>query len=437
MFAPLGPDETPRNPPVPEDEWQPMPAPNGASPDFRHHELGPPSRIWQYTNAAGELEGYVCRFETKTPDGPDKEFRPRRYGTLTKDGKARTGWHWKGWGANRPLYGIGDLLARPDAPVLVVEGEKKVDAARRLFPDYVPVAPMNGTRSPHKTHWTPLAGRVVVIWPDNDPPGSVFATAAVKLNPKAASVAIVTIPENFPEGWDLADTPPDGVDHEDLVGMLDAARRSKSNADHEISDDDSPLPNGHDRTPKYVSFGPYKMTEHGLFSEKEIEVEVDAEPATNGEDVKAKKKTKIETKRTWLASAFEVLAKTRDSDGSDWGILLRWKDPDGRQHEWAMPRRSLRGRYDEIWGELLDRGMDIAAAPALRNLLAQYLSSVSTEVASTAFSVPRVGWYVANPGVFVLSDETYGSVAGNRVLWQTETRGSPHYGEEGSMDDWA
>ena len=230
MFAPLGPDETPRNPPVPDDDWQPMPAPHGASLDFRHHALGTPSRTWQYTNAAGELEGYVCRFETKTPDGPDKEFRPRRYGTLTKDGKARTGWHWKGWGDNRPLYGIGDLLARPDAPVLVVEGEKKVDAARRLFPDYVPVAPMNGARSPHKTHWTPLAGRVVVIWPDNDPPGSVFATAAVKLNPEAASVAIVTIPENFPEGWDLADTPPDGVDHEDLVGMLDAARRSKSNA---------------------------------------------------------------------------------------------------------------------------------------------------------------------------------------------------------------
>jgi hypothetical protein len=227
MFAPLRPSEMPRNPPAADEDWQPMPAPNGAKPDLRHPQLGDPSTAWRYINALGELEGYVCRFETETSDGPDKEFRPFRYGTLTKNGRTRTEWHWKGWGENRPLYGLCDLLARPDAPVLVVEGEKKVDAARRLFPDHVAVSPMNGARSPHKTDWTPLAQRAVVIWPDNDMPGLGFADAVSGLaaNASASSVAIIDVSQDWPEGWDLADELPNGVTHEVLAEMLTSAKQ--------------------------------------------------------------------------------------------------------------------------------------------------------------------------------------------------------------------
>lgn len=60
---------------------------------------------------------------------------------------------------------------------------------------------MNGAWSPHKTDWAPLAQRLVVVWPDHDAPGMVFAQEVVKLNPKAASVAGVAIPANFSEGW--------------------------------------------------------------------------------------------------------------------------------------------------------------------------------------------------------------------------------------------
>ena len=49
------------------------------------------------------------------------------------DGKQR--WQWKDLPrGRRPLYGLDFLAARPDAPVLVVEGELTADAARILFP---------------------------------------------------------------------------------------------------------------------------------------------------------------------------------------------------------------------------------------------------------------------------------------------------------------
>jgi hypothetical protein len=224
MFDPIEPSGTPQ---AAAEEWRPLPPPTEATPaDLRHPKLGEPSETWAYRNKAGLLEGYVSRFATVQPDGtPGKEFRPRRYGTLVKQGKARTGWHWRGWGENRPLYGLGELLARTDAVVIITEGERTADAAQRLFPEHVAVSPMNGAKSPHKTDWTPVAGRRLIIWPDNDAAGLGFARKCARLAAavRAASAAIVAMPKGWPDSWDLADKPPNGVGVGFLAGMLASA----------------------------------------------------------------------------------------------------------------------------------------------------------------------------------------------------------------------
>jgi hypothetical protein len=165
------------------------------------------------------LQGYQCRFDM--PEG--KEIRPLRYGLCY----GREGWHWKGWsgGAQAPLYRLPAVLADLAAPVLVVEGEKTADAADGLFPDRAVVSPMNGAQSPHKTDWSPLAGRDVTIWPDNDEPGLAFARKVAKLakNAGANVVRIVTVPDGAPEGWDLADpVPEDWLDETIPAALADA-----------------------------------------------------------------------------------------------------------------------------------------------------------------------------------------------------------------------
>ena len=81
----------------------------------------------------------------------------------------------------------------------------------------------------------------------------------------------------------------------------------------------------------------------------------------------------------WLSAPFEVLAHTRDAQGSAWGKLLRWRDLDNRIHQWAMPVKALGGGRDELWRELLDGGLQIASSIANRNKLAEYLSSVRVD----------------------------------------------------------
>ena len=167
-------------------------AAEAATPEFRHPRHGLPSQHWTYRDAQGCLLGFVVRFD---PLGRRKQFCPLSFGEL--DGKR--GWHWKALPTPRPIYGLDRLAARPDAPVIVTEGEKAADAAQRIFPDHVAVTSSGGARSAATGDWTPLAGRNVWVWPDRDSDGWGYARAVAKLATEAgaANVATVAIPDRF------------------------------------------------------------------------------------------------------------------------------------------------------------------------------------------------------------------------------------------------
>ena len=177
--------------------------------DYRHPELGKPSYVWPYYDAAGKLIGYVARFET----GDGKQFRP----LALKDSR----WRVQGLPAPRPLFNLPAILRRQDAPVLVCEGEKAAEAASKRFPHVVATTSMHGAKSPHKTDWSPLEAKSVTVWPDNDKAGATFARKAAKLaqDAGASSVRIVKFPAGLPEGWDLADDPPSRLDLDKLLAV--------------------------------------------------------------------------------------------------------------------------------------------------------------------------------------------------------------------------
>jgi hypothetical protein len=145
--------------PIPDDA---PPLPN------KHPSLGQPTARWTYGDAEGAALFHLWRFD---PPGVGKEFRPV---TLGRDAKGLR-WRWKAGPAPRPLYGLECLAARPDAPVIVCEGEKSADAARQIFPHCVVVTSTGGSQAALKADWMPLAGREVITWPDNDEPGSKYA----------------------------------------------------------------------------------------------------------------------------------------------------------------------------------------------------------------------------------------------------------------------
>ncbi|MCR4288453.1 MAG: DUF6371 domain-containing protein, partial [Deltaproteobacteria bacterium] len=119
--------------------------------------------VFEYRNGEGHLTGYVLRI-----DFDDKKITPALMWCKWGDTE---GWCHMTFPEPRPLYGLHKLALNPDAPVLVVEGEKTADAAHVLLPSYCVVTWAGGAQAVNKADWGPLARRSVLLWPDADTQG--------------------------------------------------------------------------------------------------------------------------------------------------------------------------------------------------------------------------------------------------------------------------
>ena len=163
--------------------------------------------IYQYKGSEGETLFYIARFK----DGNGKRLTPYSW-------SKEKGWINKSWPAPRPLYGLDRLATNPDKRVLIVEGEKCVDAMFTIDQSiYEVITWSNGTNSVNKADWSPTYGRKILIWPDADPPGIKAAyEIASTLAPHCPEIKILEVPDNK-DGWDVADAIAKGADWKKIL----------------------------------------------------------------------------------------------------------------------------------------------------------------------------------------------------------------------------
>lgn len=155
-----------------------------------------PVGLHAYRNADGLALFY--RIRLKNPETGEKWIRPiyhaGRAFRLGEPAAPVTG---------KPLYRLPELLA--DAgPVYVVEGEACADALAALG---IIATTSGSAASADAADWSPLRGRDVAIWRDNDKAGEGYARAVTaKLRGIAASVEWIDLaPLVLPEHGDCAD----------------------------------------------------------------------------------------------------------------------------------------------------------------------------------------------------------------------------------------
>ena len=175
-------------------------------------ETKPKAKIaatYDYRDEAGDLLFQVCRMDPKS-------FRQRR-----PDATAPGGWAWSVKNVRPVPYLLPGIVEAPaEAAVYVVEGEKDAEALARL--GLTATCNAGGAMK-----WRPelsqhLAGRHVVILPDNDLAGELHAgNVAASVFGVAASVRIVTLP-GLPAKGDVSDWLAAGGTVEALSALVDA-----------------------------------------------------------------------------------------------------------------------------------------------------------------------------------------------------------------------
>lgn len=186
-------------------------------------KLGDPDYSWCYPDAA------ECVFEVlrwQLPDG-EKAVCPIR----PVPG---------GWSTTRPEGQLPLLCGRDLAAVnevVIVEGEIKVDQARSL--GFAAACSAFGANSASRSDWSQLAGKSLVILPDNDDPGRKYADDVARivtaLSPPAR-VRIVQLPL-LSIGGDLVNWVNAGGTREELLELIDAATYWEPADDVDDSDD--------------------------------------------------------------------------------------------------------------------------------------------------------------------------------------------------------
>jgi putative DNA primase/helicase len=363
----------------------PVPADAPPPPD-RHPSKGEWSARWTYRDSAGRLLGYVVRIDA--PDG--KQVLPLT--CWTEAGRLK--WRWKGFATPRPLYGLDRLALKPDAPVLLVEGEKTADAAADHFPDFAVVTWPGGSKAVAMVDWSALAGREVVIFPDADAPGRKAGDDVARLVSAAGSesIAVVQVPAYLPEGWDLADAWPVGFGPTEAAAAIEEARFEGLAGGVE-------LPYG------------YVLDAEGLWFEV---------PGKKGEKIKVR-----------VSSAFEPMGEARDPDGGSWGIVIRFRDPDGRIKTEVVSRAALVSEGAGVKARLAGEGLMIVPGRGQYDRFTSCLAELRCTRRITL--VNATGW--APGDRFVLPSRVIGPPGAEQVLF-TGDAGALHYRAAGTLQGW-
>lgn len=187
------------------------------------------AKKYKYCDKEGNILFYVIRTQ-------DKKFFPM---SLTSEGDLV---------AKKPnfttLYGA-ELLSSDDRPVIVVEGEKAAEAARDIFKSSDVVSWVGGATNVAQGDWSLIAGRNIVLWPDNDQAGITAMRNLVKILDSSRISFIDTT--SLPPKYDLADPIdlnkikelyrdrehismnlfPDQVSYKELLGMITKKQEAK------------------------------------------------------------------------------------------------------------------------------------------------------------------------------------------------------------------
>ncbi|QBF81963.1 DUF927 domain-containing protein [Shewanella maritima] len=374
----------------------------------RHPKNGKPSQVWDYYSQDNVLLMRIMRFDSNKAGQRKKDYRPLAYGVY---GEQEPRWHWRQLPIGRPLYRLNRIKTHSTA--VICEGEKAADAATGLFPDSFVTCWAGGSKAISKTDFTPLKGKQVIFWPDNDQAGK---ESVAVLHKQLKNIGI----ENFR----VIDTQCFVQNAPSKNGELIAGGHWPDKADAYEA-----IELGW--TAQHIA----KATElNKLFTKAEVKQLAlqDGIPHGYRLDKNGIWYTDDKGNSKRLCAPLEFVARSRSGhgDGRNWGILLKFEDFDQQEKVWNIPMQAFAtdGGSEVIRG-LLERGLDISSHREAKRKILEYLQEYETE--QRVSLVYKMGWHNK---AFVFPESVAGT--NEQVMFYSESPTLCKLGETGSLDDW-
>lgn len=332
---------------------------------------------------------------------------------------------WAGGMPNglRPLFGLQELIeGGAERPVCVVEGEKAALAFRRLGGNVVTSA--GGANAAAKSDWSPLAGRRVVIWPDNDEAGLKYrdqvvgliravepATRIATIDPAKLMRSICEV-----QGWDYAEKAESmrGWDAADVMelGLEDAVLSELLSSAIDV-----PAETGQGESTTWTDpaiDADERVTWH---SGKHYEVKADC--------VIVWKQQGEQMIPVRVSSCVEILRQLRDNASAGWSLELRLHKPDSEQQVIIMPRAMLSDTkaFRETFNDL---GVIVYNWAEFHDYLAHAI------IRDTHNLVRSVGW---NGALYVQANRVYGEGA-EAVALDPDAPACDAFEQQGTFEEW-
>lgn len=370
--------------------------------------------VFQYTNENGDVIYWKLR--AKNPINGEKfirSFSIQGDGFLLKEPDFNA--VFPQGNGKKPLYALQRISTSEDQPIYVVEGEQKADYLNNIG---LYATTSGGCQSITKTDLSPLFGQEIIIWPDNDEPGSKFLDALHDgLIDTHTSVSVIKIDEL---NLDTKDDVIDWVEKRADCGLkttISDIQNLKILSSRPTNSQQNEKPSVVDQKEKALAApmsyrnGEFEVTTAGVYYLRNIDGEVD---------------------QFWLSTPVLVLAKTRDQTSNDWGRLLHWKDDADVEHTWALPMETLQTDGAEMRKALAHMGVTLSTSKSARDLFQTYLANYPVD--KFAICVNRVGWHDQQ---YVLPHEVIGkSSSGQLIVYQSTSSVIDKYVQKGTLLDW-
>jgi hypothetical protein len=137
-------------------------------------------------------------------------------------------------------------------------------------------------------------------------------------------------------------------------------------------------------------------------------------------------------RRTCVCGPLHVIAQTRDDAANNHGLLLRWADPDGVEHTWAMPRELVHADGNQIARELERAGLSCGTSNKAHELLKQLLGGV--RIVRRMRCVARTGWHGST--LVLPGGDVIGPGRDDVVLQREHVAVGEKYAARGSLPEW-